>query len=190
MFAFVSILFIFFEGAAHGPESGFTRFYNEYINISGFELWKFLNLGLFVAIMAYILKKPLGTAFKAERETIRAELIKAEEEKQAALARLTTAEGKVAQLETEKQNILARAKAEAEADAKRVAEAAEHEAIRLRQQAESDLARIETQKRLELRRFSAEESIRLAEAKLRSRIDAGIDARLVKANIREIGGLN
>lgn len=190
MFAFLTILLMFSEGVAHGSPSGFTRFYNDYINITGFELWKFLNLGLFVAIMVYVLKKPLGTAFKAKREAIRAELIKAEEEKQAALAKLTAAEAKLAQLETDKENILARAKAEAAADAHRVTEAAEHESARLRQQAESDLTRIEMQKRLELRRFSAEESIRLAESKLRSQIDAVIDARLVKANIHEIGGLN
>ena len=190
MLAFVSFFLLFSEAVVHGTESGFARFYNEYINITGFELWKFLNLGLFVAIMVYLLKKPLGAAFKAKREVIRAELIKAEEEKRAAVAKLTAAEAKIAQLETEKQNILTRAKAEAEADAKRIADAAELEAERLRRQTEQDLARIETLKRLELRRYSAEESVRIAEAKLRSQIDAGIDARLVTANIQEIGGLN
>ena len=38
--------------------------------------------------------------------------------------------------------------------------------------------------------YSAEESIRLAEAKLRSQINGESDAVLVKANIAEIGGLN
>jgi len=41
-----------------------------------------------------------------------------------------------------------------------------------------------------LRRFSAEEIIRLAEEKLRAQIDGDKDARLVKASISEIGGLN
>lgn len=190
MFAFVGTLLFLLESSAHGGESGFTRFYNEYFNISGFELWKFLNLILFVAIMAYLLKKPLGDAFNSKRELIRAELIKAEEEKEAALAKLTSVEGKLAQLEIEKQNIIARAMAEADAEGKRIAEATEHESTRLRQQAEADLARIEMQKRVELRRFSAEESIRIAEEKLRKLIDPVIDARLVKVNIQEIGGLN
>jgi len=188
MFAF--ILFVLFEGATHGSESSFMHFYNEYLNIPGFEAWKFLNFFVFVGLMAYVLKKPLGDAFMAKREEIRAELIKAEEEKKAAMARLTAVEGKLAQLETEKDNIIERAKAEAAAEAKRIADNAEAESARLRQQVEADLARIEAQKRNELRRFSAEESIRLAEEKLRSQIDAGVDARLVKANIQEIGGLN
>jgi F-type H+-transporting ATPase subunit b len=190
MFVFATILLLFSEVAVHGTESGFMRFYNEYINFSGFELWKFLNLAIFVAIFVYIAKKPLGAAFKAKREVIRAELIRAEEARKAALAQLTAAEAKLAQLDTEKQNILSRAKAEAETDAKRITESTELEAERLRKQGEADLARIETLRRLELRRFSAEESIRIAEAKLRSQIDAGIDSRLVTANIQELGGLN
>jgi F0F1-type ATP synthase membrane subunit b/b' len=58
------------------------------------------------------------------------------------------------------------------------------------EQTEGELARLDNQALMELRRFSAEESVRLAEEKLRARIDAGNDSRLVKANIQEIGGLN
>ncbi len=190
MFALITILAIFSEGSATGGESGFTHFYNEYFNIPGFEAWKFLNLAVFIILMTYFLKKPLSDAFKAKREVIRAELIKAEEEKNAAVARLTKAEANLAQLETEKENILERARAEAKDEAKRITDLAEQEAARILQQAQADLERIEAQKRVELRRFSAEESIRLAEEKLRQQIDAGTDVRLVKANIQEIGGLN
>lgn len=190
MFAFVNIILVFFEGPTHGGESGFMRFYNGYLNVPGFEAWKFLNLFVFVGLMAYVLKKPLSEAFKAKREEIRAELIKAELAKQAALTKLTAAEGKLAQLATEKSSILERAKAEAAEEKSRINEMTKQESARLRQQVETDLARIESQKRIELRRFSAEESIRLAEEKLRAQIDVGTDARLVKANIQEIGGLN
>ena len=190
MFAFIiSFIFLFAE-TTHAAESGFTRFYNEYFNIPGFEAWKFLNLGVFIAVMVYLLKKPLSEAFKAKREEIRAELIKAEEEKKAALAKLTSAEAKLAQLETEKANILKKAKDEAAFEKKRLAAQTKIEAERLRQQTEGDLARLAKQTNAELRRFSAEESIRLAEEKLRAQIDGDKDARLVKASISEIGGLN
>ncbi len=129
-------------------------------------------------------------SFKAKRELIRAELIKAEQDKQAAMAKLTSAEGKLAQLETEKEQILQNAKDEAAEEKRRLAEMTKSESERLRQQTESELARITAQSRSELRRFSAEESIRLAEEKLRAQIDDGIDARLVKASIQDIGGLN
>ena len=186
-FIFNSILLL---SAASGSEGGFTHFYNQYLNIPGFEAWKFLNLAIFIAGLVYLLKKPLSEAFKAKREQIRAELIKAEEEKQAALAKLTSTEAKLAQLETEKDNVLKKAKDEAAFEKKRLAEQTKVEIERLRQQRESDLVRLSKQSYSELRRFSAEESIRLAEEKLRSQIDSNKDARLVNAGIQEIGGLN
>ena len=189
MFAFISSLLFLLSGAG-GGEGGFTKFYNEYFNIPGFEAWKFLNLAIFVGIMVYLLKKPLTEGFKAKREAIRSELIKAEEEKQAALAKLTAAEAKLAQLEAEKELVLKRAADEAAAEGVRIAEATKAEAERLRKQAEAELARLRNQSRVELRRFSADESIRLAEEKLRASIDSERDSRLVKANIQEIGGLN
>ena len=189
MFAFITSFILFLAEAKHA-ESGFTRFYNEYLNIPGFEAWKFINLAIFIALMVYVAKKPLSEAFKAKREQIRSELIKAEEEKQAALAKLTSSEAKLAQLETEKENILQKAKDEAAFEKKRLAEQTKIEADRLRQQTEGDLARLAKQSHAELRRFSAEESIRLAEEKLRAQIDGDKDARLVKASISEIGGLN
>jgi len=171
-------------------ESGFTRFYENYLNIPGFEAWKFINLAVFIAIMAYLVKKPLTDAFKARREAIRADLIRAEEEKQAALAKLTAAEAKLAQLESEKEAVLQKAKDEAAAEKKRVAAQTKLEVERLHEQAQSEIARLGHQSRAELRRFSAEESIRIATEKLKSQINADKDSRLVKANLQEIGGLN
>ena len=176
-------LFLFQEG-------GFTRFYNDYLNIPGIEVWKFLNLAIFIALMVYFLRKPLGEQFKAKRDIIRAALIKAEEDKKAALARLTDIEARLAQLESEKGAILAKAKSESEDERRRLSEATSAEIRRLREQADGEIARLSNQTRAELRRFSAEESIRRATEKLRSEIGPNDDARLVKASIQEIGGLN
>ena len=189
MFAFFySFAFLLAETA--GRWEAFKHAYNDWFNIPGFELWKFINLGIFVLLMIYVAKKPLGEAFKAKRDQIRAELIKAEAEKQAALTKLTSAEAKLAQLESEKEAVAAKAKQEAEDEKQRLAEHTKLEIDRLRQQTDDELSRLSNQSRAELRRFSAEESIRLAEQKLRSQIDGSVDAKLVKASISEIGGLN
>ncbi len=174
-------------------ESGwgkFLHFYNEYLNYPGFEAWRFFNLALFVAIMIYLLKKPLTDAFKAKRETIRAELIKAEAEKQAALTKLTATEAKFARLDAEAEAIRQRAEQEAAAEKSRITEQTEFEIKKLREQAMSEIERKNQLARLKLRRFSAEESIRLAEEKIKAEITDEKDARLVKANIQSIGGLN
>lgn len=188
MFALVTNFMALLAGG--GGWEAFKHSYDEWFNIPGFEAWKFLNLAIFVGLFIYATKKPLSEAFKAKREQIRSELIKAEEEKQAALAKLTSAEAKLAQLEAEKANILQKAKDEAAIEKKRISEHTKVEIERIRQQNEAELNRISKQSRAELRRFSAEESIRLAEEKLRERIDGAADAKLVKASIQEIGGLN
>jgi F-type H+-transporting ATPase subunit b len=179
MLAFIhSFILIFAEGGV------------KWWNYPGFEAWKFLNLGIFVLVLVYLLKKPLSDAFKAKREAIRAELIRAEEERQAALAKLTSAEANLARIDSQSDEILEKARLEAEAEKARILREANEEAIRLRQQATSEVERKAQQVRNELRRFSAEESIRLAEEKIKQNINAAKDAELVKANIQSIGGLN
>ena len=180
------------EAGSHaaGSGGGFMQFYNDYLNIPGFEIWKFVNLAIFIGILVYLLRKPLSEKFKAKRDAIRAELIRAEEEKKAALARLTAIEARLVQLEVEKEAILSKAKEESEAERRRLTEQTRAEIARLREQAEAEIARLAVQARAELRRFSAEESVRLAEQKLRTQIGPEADARLVKASIQEIGGLN
>jgi F-type H+-transporting ATPase subunit b len=176
--------------AATGDHAGGPSFYDKYLNYPGFEAWKFVNLAIFVAILVYLVKKPLSEAFKAKREGIRAELIRAEEAKQAALAQLTTAEAKLASLDMEKAELLKKAKAEAEAEKTNIAQETESEIRKMREQAEGEITRLAQQTRVELRRFSGEESVRLAEEKLRGKINADNDAALVKSGIQAIGGLN
>jgi F0F1-type ATP synthase membrane subunit b/b' len=60
----------------------------------GLELWKFVNLLLFVAAMIYFLKRPLSQGFKIRRENIRKELLRAREERDKALAKLTEVESR------------------------------------------------------------------------------------------------
>lgn len=176
--------------AGGGDGKGWFAPYEPYLNYPGFEAWKFINLGIFVAILSYLLKKPLSSAFKAKREAIREELIKAEEEKQAALAKLTSMEAKLAALDAEKSAVLQKAQEEAEAEKLRLTTQTEFEVGRLREQTENEISRLGQQAKAELRRFSAEESIRLAEAKLKAQMNTEKDAQLVKANIQQIGGLN
>ena len=189
MFVFTYSFLMFFAESGHG-EGGFLRFYNEYLNIPGFEIWKFVNLAIFIAIAVYLGKKKLTPAFIARREAIRAELIKAEQEKQAALERLTAAEAKLIAADSEKDSLIKAAEQEAAAEAERLAREADTEIERLRQQSGGEIGRLALQTKAELRRFSAEESIRLAEEKLRSQIDAQKDSGLVRASIQAIGGLN
>lgn len=193
MFLFSFILIFAAEGTT-GSGGGIAGWWREsgapILNYPGFEAWKFLNLAVFLGLMAYLLKKPLGNAFKTKRETIRAELIQAEEKRQLALSRLTETETKIARLEAEAADIRRRAEAEADAEKTRIAAQTEFEIKKMRQQANSEIELTAKQSRLHLRRFSAEESIRLAEAKIKREINPEQDAQLVRSSIQSIGGLS
>jgi len=191
MFAFFySVIFLLAESGGKAAGGGFTDFYNKYLNYGGFEVWKFVNLAIFVGLLVYLVKKPLSEAFKAKRDAIRAELIKAEQEKLSALSELTAVEAKLAGLDSEKAGVLTNAREEAEAEKANILQQTEIEVTKMREQAEAEISRRIQQVKAELRRFSANESVRLAEEKLRGKINPENDAALVRAGIQEIGGLN
>ena len=196
MLAFISnLVFLFAEttSTAANPDSAWGRFvqwWDTYLNYPGFEAWRFFNLGVFLLVVAYLLKKPLSNAFKAKREAIRADLIKAEEERQAAITELTDAEAQLARLDAEKAQVIEDAKTEAAAEKARIEEEAANDISRMRGQADNEIRRKQQQAKAQLRRYSAEESIRKAEEKIRQAMDAQKDGELVKANIQSIGGAN
>lgn len=186
MLATITYALIFFAG----QKGGFMEFYNKYLNYPGFEFWKFLNLAIFVAVLVHLLRKPLSEKFKQKRDEIRAEIIRAAREKEAAMSRLATAEARLAGLEGERASIIREAEAEAEAEVARLLAAAEEEAERLKSQSENEITRLYLQAKSEIRRFTAEESIRKAESKLKERMNPEIDGKIVQSGIEAIGGLN
>lgn len=184
----LAFIFLLLAEAGHSSGGGFSEFWNKYLNYPGFEAWKFINLAIFVGLLVYLLKKPLSESFKAKREQIRAELIKAEEEKQAALAKLTETEAKMARLDSEKETVLTRAKEEAKAEEKRIVEETEREVKKLREQAENEINRSAILAKHELRKLSAEETVRLAEEMIKTKLGKANDAELVKTGIESLGG--
>lgn len=200
MFAFIfSFILILAAGASGGSAAGgggggFTDWWranaDPYLNYPGFEAWRFINLAIFLAVLVYLLRKPLTAAFKTRREQIRAELIRAEQERKAAEARLIETEARLARLDAEKTNVLTKAQMEAEAERRRIIEQTEFETAKLREQTENEISRTAQQARRELRRLSAEETIRLAEEMIKQGMTPQADARIVRGGIQTIGGLN
>lgn len=186
-FVLGKLIFLLAEGG--GRLEWWYENVDPFLNYPGFEFWRFFNLLFFVLVLFYLVRKPMSNAFKARREVIRADLIKAENEKKAAEEKLSGAEALIAGLEEEKTKILQNAKAESEAEKARLKADAEISVRRLAENAENKLFRKTAQANSQLRRFSAEESIRLAEEKVRSSLNAAKDAELVKRNINSIGGL-
>lgn len=157
-------------------------------NYPGFELWKFFNLFLFAGLMVYILRRPLGEALRARREGIRRDLMRAQEERNAALAMLEEVEARLANLDAEVAAIREQANREAAEERERIRLATQEDAQRLREQAQREIESAGKAARQELRRYAAEQSVRLAEEMIRRDIRPEDDARLVDLNVEELGG--
>src|SRR5919197_95469 len=132
-------------------------------------LARVINLLLFVGLMYYLLRRPLGEAFRARQEGIRRELLRAEEERAAAVAKLEEVEGRLARLDAEVEAIRAQAQREAaEERARREIESAAKAA------------------RAELRAYVAEQSVGLAEELIRREIRPEDDAHLDREYVEEL----
>jgi ATP synthase F0 subunit b len=158
-------------------------------NVPGWEVWKFVNLILFVGLLVWLLRRPIGASLGARRDTIRRELMRAQEERRAALAKLEEVEARLARLDAEVETVRAQARRDAEAERANIMRATAEETRRLREQAQREIESAGKVARQDLRRYAAEQSVRLAEDLIRRDIGAEDDARLMNDYIGELGGI-
>jgi F-type H+-transporting ATPase subunit b len=155
----------------------------------GFELWKFVNLFVFVAILVYILtrKVKIGEAFKTRREQIKRELQRAQQERDAALAKLKEVEERLARLDTEVATIREHSQREAAEERERIAKSTEQEIAKLGEQAKREIESAGKAAKHDLRVYAAETSVRMAEAIIRREMRPEDDVRMISRNVDELG---
>lgn len=158
-------------------------------NYPGWEVWRFFNLLLFVGVLIFLLRRPIGASLVARRDSIRRELMRAQEERRAALAKLEEVEARLARLDAEVETVRAQAKREAEAERESITRATAEETRRLREQAQREIESAGKVARQDLRSYAAEQSVRLAEELIRRDIGAEDDTRLMNDYIGELGGI-
>src|SRR5437667_10836226 len=107
----------------------------------GFELWKFINLGIFVLALVYFLTKKvkLGESFKNRRENIKSELARARQERDAALAKLKEVKERLSRLDSEVATIKEQSKHQAEQERKRIARSNEKDNDKQKEQAQKEI---------------------------------------------------
>ncbi len=161
--------------------------WSTYLNYPGAEVWKFANLFLFIGVGVYLLRRRLADALHSRREGIKRELLRAQQERDAALAQLAEVESRFERLDTEVAAIRDRSRAEAAAEQERIKAATEIEIKQLREQAQREIESAGKAARQELRRYAAEQSVRIAESLVRREIRPEDDARLIDLNLGEFG---
>jgi F-type H+-transporting ATPase subunit b len=159
-------------------------------NYPGLELWKFLNLIIFIGCGVYLHRRfgrPIREALRTRSEGIKRELIMAREERDKALAKLGEVEARFADLDAEVARMKEKAKAEAKAEKERIELATEFQIVKMRQQAKREIESAGKAAKHELRSFAAVESVRLAEEILRREVGPDDDARLTRLNVQNLG---
>jgi F-type H+-transporting ATPase subunit b len=152
-------------------------------------LAKLLNILLFIALAVYFLRRPLSGMLQSRREGIRRDLMRAQEERKAALAKLEEVEARLAKLDTEVEAVRTQAQREAAEERARIELQTEEDVRKLREQAQREIESASKAARADLRAYAAEQSVRLAEEMIRREMRPEDDARLVKEYVEELGGV-
>lgn len=150
---------------------------------------KLINLALFVGLLIYLLRRPVSNTLRTRRENIRRELTRAQEERNAALAKLEEIDARLSRLDEEVTAIRAQAQREAAEERLRIERSTEEDLRKLSEQAQREIEGASKAARADLRRYVAEESVRLAEEMLRAQMRPEDDARLVRDYVEDLGGV-
>jgi F0F1-type ATP synthase membrane subunit b/b' len=158
----------------------------EWFNYPGLEIWKFLNLAIFLAVAIYVLRKKINEALLARRDAIQQELMAAQTEREQALARVAEADDLLSRVDEHVGAIHKQATQEAEAERKRLAEATTSEKEKLKQQAQREIESANKLARKELRQFLAARSVELARESVRRQMRPEDDTLLIKESIGDL----
>jgi F-type H+-transporting ATPase subunit b len=161
-----------------------------YLNYPGLELWKFVNLAVFILGAIYLHRRfgrPISEALRARGEGIKIELQRARYEKEQAVAKLAEVEAKILRMESEASAIREQAKLEAEAERERIAAATKSEMTKLKEQAQREIESSAKAAVQELREFAAKQSVALAEVSIRRDLRTEDDKRIIGLNVEQLG---
>lgn len=157
-----------------------------WFNYPGLELWKFLNLAIFLAFAIYVMRRRISEALGARREAIQQELLDAQETEARAVAKMAEADSLLSRLDTDVQAVREQSRQEAESERQRVAQATAREIEKLKQQAEREMETAHKVSRKSLRHFFAHKSIDLARQTVRNQMRPEDDRHLIENSIGEL----
>ncbi|HJP93943.1 MAG TPA: ATP synthase F0 subunit B [Pyrinomonadaceae bacterium] len=155
----------------------------EWFNYPGLEIWKFLNLAIFLAVAIIVLRRKINEALLARGESIKQELITAHMEREKALAQLAEAESRLSHLDEDVNLVREQARREAEAERQRLAVSTEREIEKLKQQAQREIETADKVARNELRQYLAKRSVEVARESVKSQMRPEDDTLLIRESI-------
>ncbi|HET6329878.1 MAG TPA: hypothetical protein VFF76_03740 [Holophagaceae bacterium] len=148
-----------------------------------------INLTLFGGALWYLVKGPVKAAFANLKKDLEDRLAQAEKDKAEGEAQIKELEAKMAGLQSELGEILAKAGVEAEAEKERVLTAARSEAAAILAAAESEITRQQQLASQELRALVAELAVEAAAKRLETRVQGAAAQAVTDHAIAELGAV-
>lgn len=149
---------------------------------------KLVNLAIFLSLLIYLLKKPLGTAFSERRAQINTALSEASARKQKASQLATDIQARLSQIEGEVASIMDRAREEGERQKRELVAAAEEEAKKILAAAQIEIDTKMKAARSELTAYARELATQRAQQLVEANLNDADRKRLFAESVREVAG--
>jgi len=158
----------------------------EWLNYPGLEVWRFLNLAIFVTLGVLFLRTKISEALASRRDAIQKELAAAQNERETALAKLGEADSLLGRLDEDVRAVCEQAQEEAKAERQRLAAATDLEIQKLKQQGQREVETAAKVARKELREYLAQRSIEVARESIQRQMRPEDDTALIRENIGDL----
>lgn len=177
---------------AHGADHGGIEWVTPIIGHTGKLglLWSIINFAVLLWILEKILFKPLRNRTRDKHDTVKAEIDKATAAREEAEGVLTEYRGRLARLDAEIAELLADAKAKAEADRARIVAAAKREADQITHAAKAAAEREAATRRRQLEAEIVDRAVARAEALLRSKLTPADQRGMVDRYVEQLGAVD
>jgi F-type H+-transporting ATPase subunit b len=150
--------------------------------------WKWANFAILAVGLGYLIGKNVPPLFRKQSDEIQSALAEAAKIKQEAAAYAASVEARLANLQREIQQLRESAHAEMTTESERVRRETEHHLSRIREQSVQEIALMTRGAKAELQKYAAELAIGLAEQRIRSRMNSGVQEKLVNGFLQDLHG--
>jgi F-type H+-transporting ATPase subunit b len=149
--------------------------------------FRWLNFAIVFALLAYFLVKYGAPSFRRRADEISKKIAEGALAREAAEQQRQEIRAKVANLQTEIEQLRIQAKRDAEAEAQRLRDAGRSESEKIEQAARAEIAAAARAGRMELKALGARLSVQLAEAMLRQELTPAAESKLFQSFVGELG---
>jgi F-type H+-transporting ATPase subunit b len=153
-------------------------------------LWSFINFAVLLWILERILFKPLRNRTRDKHDTVKSEIDKATAAREQAEGVLAEYRGRLERLDAEIEELLADARAKAEADRAQIVLAAKREAEQITAAAQATAEREAAARRRQLEAEIVDRAVARAEALLRSKITPADQRGMVDRYVDQLAAVD